>query len=255
MTPLGPEGCEAYAEVFVGKLPPFWLLDWQVQSLFSVVELPRVQVEHEQGGHLYIDVLRHAKEVALIGTVGYFEAFCKHQFAALVNIHPALLEAFAANRPQAVLRLSEIASLFQRFDTEIGFVVAEQNDFGSARMINALFRDLLGVTPLSHDEGDRFDRILNMRHLLVHHAGIYTRAYARGTATSQSGGEPFRDKVEVPVEELHEMTEFVMRMAIKISVTTVEALKNRTDGLARIRAERRGAVNLLLQGVWDEISL
>ena len=56
--------------------------------------------------------------------------------------------------------------------------IAEQFDFGSARAINGIFLDLIGISPFSKAEASKYDQLLNDRNLLVHHAGIYTVRYA-----------------------------------------------------------------------------
>ncbi len=243
---------DRYSHLFTGGTPPFWLFDYQLQSLFSVVELAQTRAKAEP--RLYSDVLARARDVALIGAVGYFEAFCKHQFAALVNIHPPLLETFAAKRAQAAVKLSRLTSLFGRFDTEIGFLVAEQYDFGGSRAINQLFRDILDVTPLSHDEGDDFERILNVRHLLVHHAGLYTYEYLQGKALPQKPAvRPFRDDIQLDTKQFHDYEERLGMLGVKVATVTTKALYENTDELREVAPDRRGAVGLLLAGVWDVI--
>src|SRR5258706_13155230 len=75
-------------ELFVAGLTPFELSSSPASQLSEIVE-PHEDLT-EDG-----DVLgKSATEVCLIGLVAHDEAFCKHQFTALINICPDLLRAF-----------------------------------------------------------------------------------------------------------------------------------------------------------------
>jgi hypothetical protein len=171
------------------------MFDYQLQGLFSVVELSRVAAAAEP--HLHGDTLRRAAEVTLVGALGFFEAFCKHQFAALLTLHPSLLADFAGRRPEASLTLSALGSAPGQLDKTVGFLIAEAHDFGSAKRINGLFRDLLDVSPFSKDEGTELDAILRKRHLIVHHGGILTAASAHQKVAVIPLGQAFRAVVGV----------------------------------------------------------
>ncbi len=242
---------EASSEHFVGGISPLWMFDYQLQGLFSVVELARARSREEP--HLYGDVLRRAAEVALIGALGFFEAFCKHQFAALLTLHAPLLVDFANRRQEASLRLSALASAAGELDVKIGFIVAESYDFGSAKQINGLFRDLLECSPLPKDEGDELDAILRKRHLIVHHGGIVTTESARAKAPVLPSGQAFRDVVGVEPDEYHDIADFLRLSAVKVAVCTVQALKRRTRDLSDLAVDRQQDVELLLRAVWHQL--
>jgi len=242
---------EASSDLFVGGISPLWMLDYQLQGLFSVVELARVRAAAEP--RLYGDVLRRAAEVALVGAVGFFEAFCKHQFAALLTLYPALLAQFASRRIEASLRLLTLASAPGELDKTLGFLIAEAHDFGSAKLVNGLFRDLLDVTPFSKEEGGELDAILRKRHLIVHHGGILTSAAAAKEGAVLPSGEAFRDVVGVEADEYHDVGEFLLLLAVKAAVTTVQGLKRHSHDLADLAPDRRAAVELLLRAVWDAV--
>lgn len=242
---------DASSDLFVGGISPLWLFDYQLEGLFSVVELARVRAAAEP--HLYMDALRRASEVTLIGALGFFEAFCKHQFAALLTLYPTLLVDFAGKRPEATLKLSALASASGELDKTVGFLIAEAHDFGSAKRINGLFRDLLEVSPFSKDEGDELDAILCKRHLIVHHGGILTAASTKERVAVVASGEAFRDVVQVEAKEYYDVQEFLLMQAVKVAVSTVQGLKRRTHDLADLNADHRAAVELLLSGVWDQL--
>jgi hypothetical protein len=62
------------SELFIGGSPPFLLFEMEFHSLFASVEFHKNQK--------FFDIPNPATEVALIGLIAHFEAFCKHQFAS-----------------------------------------------------------------------------------------------------------------------------------------------------------------------------
>jgi hypothetical protein len=209
------DGCKDQVHGYlVGGIPPFLLFETEYHSLFHLVEC-------HKNDRIY-NSINPATKAAHISLIAHFEAFCKHQFAALVNIWPALLADFAARRPQASLALSDLATFFGNVREKIGFLLAEQYDFGSAKAVNGLFRDLLNVTPFSGNEAEIFDSILMKRHLLVHHAGYYTLQHLKKHAIPREiVSRAFKDCVVVDTDDYHQMGDFLFEMAMKVARTTV----------------------------------
>jgi hypothetical protein len=235
-----------YPDMFVGRIPPFLLFEMEYHSLFALVESHKNDKLFEKPNP--------ATEVAMIGLVAHFEAFCKHQFAAIANIVPALLSTFASRRGQATITLSDILSLYGRFEKNIGFLVAEQYDFGSAEMINGLFRDLLSVTPFSKDESRELRTILSKRNLLVHHAGIYTLQYLKaGSVPDGMKDRAFRDPIVVTTEEYRGMSDYLFEMAMKIARVTTSALKEQMESAGAVEGHQLAATRELLLGLYDYI--
>ena len=135
---------ELIINYFVGKTPPFLLFEKEYHSLHYVVESHR--------NDRYYKDSNPACQVALIGILAYFEAFCKHQFAAIVNIFPELSVEFSHKRKNLQIDLSTILSLKESTFEHLGFILAEKFDFGSASSVNSNFKDLLSVTPFSSKE-------------------------------------------------------------------------------------------------------
>lgn len=240
-----PDGGRTSPEFFIGRIPPFLLFEMEYHSLFALVESHKNEKLFEKPNP--------ATEVALIGLVAHFEAFCKHQFAAIANIFPTLLSTFAAKRGQAIVKLSDVLSLYGRFDKNIGFLVAEQYDFGSSKMINGIFCDLLDVTPFSKDESKKFSAILLKRHLLVHHAGIYTLQYLKpGSIPDDIKDQAFRDSIVIRTEDYHEISDFLFEMAMKITRVTVSAMKKQLEATAA-DSNQLEAPNELLRGIYDNL--
>lgn len=207
-------------ELFVAGLTPFEMFNLHAGMLEDMVSKSQ---DLEDEGEI---ISNHVAEVCLIGLVAHFEAFCKHQFAALVNICPVLLEQFADRRQQFSVNLKDLICLTTNFDRQIGFLIAERHDFGSAKVINGIFRDLLSVTPFSSTEARKYDQLLNDRNLLVHHAGVYTVKYASEKLQRDEFPQRlFMDSIIVAREDYLNWHNFMLKMVVKIVRSTSGSLK------------------------------
>src|ERR1700712_2683965 len=112
-------------DFFTGKISPFLLFEMEYHSLFYVVE-------NHKNDKFYPEI-NPASQVASIGLLAYFEAFCKHQFAAIVNIFPSLIHNFSSRRGEPKIEFSTIISFDGKFEKNIGFALAESYDFGTAK--------------------------------------------------------------------------------------------------------------------------
>ncbi len=148
-------------------IPPWSLF---MQSLTDLAMLIRSPLEPEDGPSTL-------RKLCLVGLVAYVEAFFKNEFAALINLYPDLLMAFSEKRGEVTLNVLDLINPHEDIQNKIGFLVSEKYDFGTARSINGLYKDLIGITPFSESEMKKYDRLLNDRNLLVHHGGIFTPKY------------------------------------------------------------------------------
>jgi hypothetical protein len=101
--------------------------------------------------------------------------------------------------------------------TQIGFLVTERMDMGTADQVNKLYGHILRITPFSKDDRGRFAAILRDRNLLVHHGGTYTSAYIKqsGLSASSDRSKAFYDSKEVSHEEVTELVRFLRDIAVK----------------------------------------
>ena len=152
-------------DFFSGGVPPLGYLGMRIRDLKGIVSGPK------SAGSYF------AAELCIIGLAAYFEAFCKDQFAAIANIAPQTLLEFAATR-ECKIPVSNLLHVLSQVPHRLGFLMAEEYDFGSAKTINGLFCDLLKITPFSKSEIVLYSEFLNDRNLLVHHGGVYTSKYA-----------------------------------------------------------------------------
>ena len=204
-------------DFFVGGVPPDTFFNLTFKDLSALV---KSSPEGTFGSNT-------TAEVCLIGLAAHFEAFCKNQFAALVNICPQVLTRFCERRPAVTIEVTELLKIIESVSQSLGFLLAEQYDFGSAKKINVLLHDLLGFTAFSQDEAKKYARFLNDRNLLVHHGGIYTLKYERQVFTRQAKAGQTRvhfDSISIRREDFEFWARFVIRIAKKISTESYRSM-------------------------------
>jgi hypothetical protein len=202
--------------VFVAGVPPLGYFKLEVDGLRKLAKKSRPK-----------HGLNQTAEVCLIALSAYFEAFCKAQFAAVVNICPQTLQTFVGKRKDAKLNLRNVLEVLGDFENKIGNVLSEDHDFGSAKEINALYFDLLGVTPFGAAEKLKYSRFLADRNLLVHHGGVYTFGYANQRfVTRTAPGLPHWSSLEVTAHSFETWAKFLLEMATKIAGTSKKALQD-----------------------------
>jgi hypothetical protein len=187
-----------------------------------------------------------AAEACLIGVVAHFEAFCKHLFAASANLSAFALRQFSGRRPELAIKLQDLLSLNGPKEFGIGFLVADHFDFGSPEKVNGLFRDLLGITPLSKDDISTYSEILRQRHLIVHHGGIFTLEYCRKTTGSLSA---YVDGVRITHEQYAQSADFLFELALKMTRAVANGLRGVTKEEGAPDERRQMAIDALLVGL------
>jgi hypothetical protein len=157
-------------------------------------------------------------ELCFIGLASYFEAYCKAQFAAVINIWPQVLEEFVGIREEVSLRLKQLLPVMPDISHSLGSLISEEFDFGSAKSINGLFQDLLNLTPFSKDEMKRFVAFVNDRNLLVHHGGIFTFKYKRRKFTDKLKSDiAQRKSLVIGRQDIEAWSDFLWHTAEKLA--------------------------------------
>ncbi|MCB0518491.1 MAG: hypothetical protein H6577_09935 [Lewinellaceae bacterium] len=234
------------SDYFIGEISPFLLFEMEFHSLFYVVQNHKNDV--------YYTEINPSSQVAFIGLFGYFEAFCKHQFAAIANIFPSLIKDFAFRRNEPTIEFSTIVSLNEKFNRNIGFLLAEKYDFGTAKAINGLFRDLVGISPFSTIDEKRFNDVATKRNLLVHHGGYYTLKYLKKFFSEEFKQTAFKHALKIDTAEYEEISDFLFEMAVKITKQSVKTLKSKAEFKSLSQMDVRiKAVEELLKGIYDTL--
>jgi hypothetical protein len=195
-------------------------------------------------------------ELCLIGLVSYFEAFCKDHFAFLLNLEPTLLETLRSHGQDTSIDLSDLLLVRDNSFDQLGFLLAERYDFGSAQKINALYLALLTVTPFSKDDMRIYDTLLRERNLIVHHGGTYTLSYIRQSKpfSDESSTRPFMDSLTITATHLDKYLLFIENIAKKILKGTHVAL-TKYIGIEKITCSREKKKALRFFVWWGEASL
>ena len=190
-------------------------------------------------------------EICLVALVAYFEAFCKDQFAAVINLCPKTLDKFTKKKKRKGLavELSELLPFVGEVDSRLGFLLSDRRDFDFGRPdgINNLYHDLLGITPFSKDQAQKYDRLLDERNLLVHHGGVFTvkhvkRYFPEHDVASVANA----DSVEVTPESLQDSIGFLEGIAKKVVLRSHHALEKFVlENEIELDSERKEALGYL----------
>lgn len=163
-------------------------------------------------------------ELCIIGLASYFEAYCKDQFAAIINLCPQVSVEFVSKRECKISARSFIEHI-EVLPQKFGFLIAEEYDFGSAKAINALFCDLLTITPFSSDEMVIYADFLNDRNLLVHHGGVYTTKYVRDKfSASQIPALAHYYGLSLHKHDIEKWADFILNIGVKLAKASKAAL-------------------------------
>ena len=229
-------------DYFTGGVPAAMVFNLDLLSLQEIMR------QYEESPARRTRIRARIAELSFMALTGYFEAFCKNHFASILNICPNLVERLMERHQTSI----DAAALLQ-FDAyepyKLGFLLAERYDFGSAHKINALYCDLLQLTPFSQANKKRYDDILRDRNLLVHHGGIYTPKYLRQTSVEVPAEEAvFFHSLEISVNTFTEIAGFVETIALAMTKRTQKGLREEAQAGGKITLTElgRNAVDMML---------
>lgn len=203
----------SWLDFFSGGVPALAYFRLEVKGVRKLVSSPPDET-----------VFNPTAELCIIGLAAYFEAFCKNEFAAVVNICPQTLRRFAERRDCRIVA-KNLLNVVSELDHSLGFVIAEEYDFGSPKSINGLFQDLINITPFSKQKADRYSHFLNDRNLLVHHGGIYTAKYKSQKSIRMNAEEEiYFDSLVVRNKDVIQWADFLTTIATKAGEVLKTAL-------------------------------
>lgn len=161
------EGEQSALDFFAGGVPPFEIFRMHLESIAEMLFVPVVGNDNT------------VLELAFIGVVSYTEAFFKDHFASVLNIFPEKAVVLRDCGRGVAVDLTDLLGLDDPLHSKFGFLLSERFNFSTPREINALYKDLLLITPFSKDKVAAFEKVLAARNLLVHHGGILTTQFNR----------------------------------------------------------------------------
>ena len=198
-------------DYFPAGVPPGSLFKMSIEDMEEIVK------DFDDKGPL-----NSAAELCIIGLASYFEAYCKNQFASIINICPHLLANFVEKRSELSIPINDLLDFDFNVKSNIGFILSEKYDFGSAKKVNGLFQDLLKCTPFSSTDKKLYDKFLADRNLLVHHGGTFTHNYGKQYFKRKIDNKSriFFDSLVVKKANYLEYAKFIDAMAKKINDKT-----------------------------------
>lgn len=209
----------ATLDLFVGGLPAGLIFKMDSNDLMKIVDSSNDD-----------EVFNRHAEISFIALICYFEAFFKNQFASIINIAPSILSNFAEKRPDICIPIKDLLILDKDFNRKIGFIASEQFDFGTAKIINSLYKDLLLVTPFSKDDIETYNELLSKRNLLVHHGGIYTLKYGRQKFNKEKIAEDvFYNSLVIKKDDFYDAQIFTEKIVSNTTKGCYNALKRYID--------------------------
>ena len=212
-------------EYFSGGVPAGITLCSQLHDLRELVA-PVEDVER------MINSLLH---VCFIGAVAHFEAFFKDHFATSINICPALIQKLRDRKINISIDAADVVSLEPNAFAKIGFLLAENFDFGTPKKINAFYSAAFPVTPFGSADRLKYEQVLNERNLLVHHGGVYTLQFCRQKfAKTDLANQAFYNSVIITKERLVKVIDFMDDVAKRTCFASAKKLKEfaNQNGLA-----------------------
>lgn len=202
-------------DYFSGGVPASIIFQMAVNDLRKIMKKSEYDKE-----------MKKNSEICFIALIAYFEAFCRDHFASLVNICPQLLTQLKKRGRDVTLDGSDLADLKSISTENLGFLIAENYDFGNARKINSVYTALLSVTPFSEKEKEQYNKILADRNLLVHHGGIYTKKYADQRFERKFiKSRVYYDSLVISPQDFSNTTDFLEKIAFKLITSTKKSIK------------------------------
>lgn len=103
----------------------------------------------------------------MIALACYLEAYSVNQFASIINLCSKIIDNFINHRPDITVKIKDIVLFDCDISSKIGFIVAEQFNFGTTKLINSLYKDLLLIIPFSKND------IINIMNYLTNAIYLY----------------------------------------------------------------------------------
>ena len=209
---------ESALDFFAGGVPPIQIFRMSLDSIAELLHIPVVSDD------------RTVQELAYIGVVSYTEAFFKDHFASVLNVFPEKIAALRDCGRDVSVDVADLLELESPLHNKFGFLLSERFNFGSPKAVNALYKDLLLITPFSKDKMDAFDKVLATRNLLVHHGGILTAQFNRGIPIV-SREKTYFDSVSIRKNQIGEAALLALDVIRGIAKATVSKLSKEMEGV------------------------
>ena len=193
-------------DFFVGGVPPLAIFTMHLVDIEKLLQMPGIGYT----GYM----------LAYIGVVSYTEAFFKDHFASVLNMFPEKCAVLQSCGRDVSVDVPDLLKLEDPLQSKLGFVLSERFNFGSPKTTNSLFKDLLLLTPFSKDSAVAFDRVLEIRNVLVHHGGTPTIRFKR----EDTGFPSYFDSVSIKKIDVAQAALLSLKIVKSTAVATVSRL-------------------------------
>ncbi|UYV13673.1 MAG: hypothetical protein NCW75_05160 [Phycisphaera sp.] len=206
-------------DFFSGAVPPGPVFQLETDDLITIVR-------SRTSESLWTGVSR----LAIIGLVASFEAFCKDLFAATINIDPTLVRELKSAKFDISVDLTSLLILDVPTPHCFGFFLGERLKLNEPKKVNAAFFSSLGVSPLAKDDMKYLARLLEERHLLVHHGGMITSRYHASKLRRREISDRLHvDSLEITEDEIGAHIHQLRKLAHKMLKTVASAMRKRSN--------------------------
>ena len=229
---------QSVLDFFAGGVPPFEIFRMNLESIAELLHIPGAGDDHT------------VQELAYIGVVSYAEALFKDHFAAVLNIFPEKTVVLRDCGRDVAVDLTDLLGLDNPLHNKFGFLLSERFNFGTPKAINALYKDLLLITPFSKDKVLAFDKVLATRNLLVHHGGILTTQFNRGIP-AVARERTYFDSVSVTKKRVGEAALLALDVIKGTVNATVSNLRKEMTNLTRSDVRHKAVSFMEFEGGSD----
>lgn len=213
-------------DYFSGCVPAYCIFSMHLDGILELLRTPSKPYDST------------VDELAFIGVVAYTEAFFKDHFASIVNVFPQRVSQLKKGGRKLKVDLTDILELAPPLPSKFGFLLSERLNFGNPKKINALYRDLLLITPFSGNKAAEFDQVLKTRNLLVHHGGMITMQFNREIPAG-TRERTFMDSIRVTKAQVCKAAILANEVASDTVRATIARLSIELDKLDPSDARRR----------------
>ncbi len=220
---------DAY-DYFSGCVPAYCVFHMNLTGILELLKVPDKEYDST------------VEELALIGVVAYTEAFFKDHFASIVNLFPERITSLKKGNRDVSIDLADLLEIDHPLSSKFGFLLSERFKFGNPQEVNAIYHDLLRITPFSKDNAAEFDSAIKRRNLLVHNGGIITSRYNRDIR-GKANDRAFQDSITITKAFVGSVAILANKVASDTVRTTISCLSE----VCRVDSSviRKHVVNLM----------
>lgn len=205
-------------DFFAGAVPPGLIFQLETDDLLEIVESRSSQSSWTGLSRL-----------AIIGLVASFEAFCRGLFSAAINIDPNLVHGLSKAQYDTSVKLESLLILDVPTTHRLGFFLGERLNLNEPKKVNAAFCAILKVSPMSKEDMKHLNRLLEERHLLVHHGGLITSRYHASKLRRREISDRLHvDTLEISKDEVRKHVKRLRTLAHKMVTTVARAMRERS---------------------------